>query len=173
VAKRSSADARVMEFVSPMPIDECCHLLRTEMDGPLRFFGSRPTVGRIHRTKLRARKRILYSNAWQPRIIAEMTEQAGQTHISCRFSMRRLGVAALVIWCGFNILNGVGALIPLPRLLTLPPFHGPAPISSAVIDPLWGFLSGYGVMRFGRFLARNERDFLLGFVGDTLKAKPV
>ena len=54
VAEKASADAKVVELLSPLPLEECHFLLEAAMDTPWPwdYFGSWLVAGRISGSKL-------------------------------------------------------------------------------------------------------------------------
>ena len=180
MAEKSGAVAKVVELVSPIPIDECCRFLRAEMDGPLDIFGTRPVIGRIRGTKFRVRKRIwrwytfFYTTPLaHTRLTADMTGRAGLTHISCRLSMHLLAKTFMAIWIGGFVLFGGGFLVVfLARLVFGPPQASADIWFVTVLFPIGALVLTVTVVATLQHLALVERQFLLDFVRDTLKANP-
>jgi hypothetical protein len=175
VAEKASADAKVVELLSPLPIEECHLLLEAAMDTlwPWDYFGSRLVAGRISGSKLFARKQVGYKNLFQTRLSADTLEQDGRTLIRCRFSLHPFTRTFQVLWFA-GVLLICGPIFVM-SLLTLAeaPSRGPAGKWEGVFVPIGMFVFSVGNYWFGRYLARNERQFLIAFVCDTLAATPL
>ncbi len=140
------------------------------MDNPFTIFGGRPVIGRIAGTKLRARKRIWYRNSFQTQLTADLAEQAGQTTIRCRFSMHPLVTAFMAVWFGGVVLTGSGTLVMSLVALAYAQSGAPPGTWLGILIPTVMLVFAVGLLRFGRYLARDEQQFLLAFVRDTLGA---
>ena len=170
MALNFSVESMKVELVSPLPIGEFCRLLRAKIGFPLAIFESRPVVGRVSGTSFYARKRIRYQNPYQTRLTAEMTDLAGQTHIRCCFAIHPLVRAFMILWLAISAISGV---LILPVLLfNLATIRSEAPsetwLSILISVGLPAF--GFGQVRLGRYLARDERRFLIAFICETVEA---
>ncbi len=146
----------VVELVSPLSLTECRRLLRSEMDGPFAFRGKRPLIGWSWGTNWSVLKRIRGRNSFQTMLWATMTERNGQTHIYCRLHVSPFVVLFMAIWFGI-FAHGLY-------------FAPPHPVSSRVLLMAM-ILFGIGLVSLGLYLARGERQFLIDFLCETLKAK--
>ncbi|MBE7211210.1 MAG: hypothetical protein INR65_09340 [Gluconacetobacter diazotrophicus] len=157
-------NSKDVELVSPLPLETCCSRMSAEIGKIWAIPGSRPVVGWTSGTKLRIRKRIWYQNSFQTSMFANMVEQDSHTLIRCHFSMHPFVLAFLVVWFGFVSFFSIatftmflsGRLVIYQSALQ-PPWLG-------LFAPVAMLLFGFGMVRFGRYLARNERPFLLDFV---------
>jgi hypothetical protein len=119
---------RTIEFVSPLPPQECEARLRetTDHDGLLSWFGSRPVVGRVSGRSVRLRKRIWYRNSFQTFLTGSLEERDGSVVFRGKAGMHPLARGIMAVWFGLLVLIG-GALF--------------APVSAGC--------SGVGVIRSG------------------------
>lgn len=132
--------------------------------------GSKPVVGRVTETSLQLRKRIGYRNSFQSFLSATLRHEAGGTLISGEVAMHPFVTVFMFIWFGFVIL--IGGTMFVATVGTL--FFGPGnrhenAWMGAVIPPVM-LVFGFGLVRFGRYLARDEARFLTDFLIQTLNA---
>ena len=161
-----------MELLSPLPLQECLERLKAAIDSPPALFGRWPVVGRVRGSALHARRRVRYANHFQTRLSAELEEQDGGTLIRCRFSIHPAVAVFTALWFGAAIL--IGGMIFFGSLAVL------ADASDGAGSGTWFGLGipvmllafGAGVVALGRYLARGERDVLLAFLRETLRAQP-
>lgn len=167
---------RPVELTSPLSLDICRTKLQDAIDAPLKSFGRRPVIGRIEAANLTARKRIFYKNSFQTRLAADLSQGEGGTRILCRFSMHPFVVAFAAIWlviavligCVIFVFSGL-SLLGLTTLRLRPPEIAWLGLVVPVVMPFLGF----AMARFGLYLARGERQFLIDFLSETLAAHPV
>jgi hypothetical protein len=167
VAGDSSDDLKPVELVSPLPLEECCRRLRAGMDETM--LGVQlafPVVGRIKEGKAAGTRRL--SCSWSPEIYmrrqrnsfktllsADLIDQSGQTRIVCRFSMHPFVMLFTAFWFGIVLLSIVGLSS-----------------SSVLVGPVVMIAFAFGLLRFGRYQSRDDREALLAFVRERLKAEP-
>jgi hypothetical protein len=134
------------------------------------LFGSRAVIGRVTDTSLRLRKRIRYRNSFQSHLTATLRPEAGGTVISGEVAMHPFVRVFMFIWFGGVIL--IGGTMFVAAIGTI--FFGSGSQHQnawmgAVIPPVM-LVFGFGLLRFGRYLARDETRFLTDFLIQTLKA---
>ena len=162
-----------MELISSLPRAECVGLLQADLDTPWAVFGMRPVIGTVGETSLRARKRISYRNSYQTILFARFVEHNDQTGIHCRFGLRLSVRLFSLVWLAFVLL--VGGLIFVFSLATLVARSPAAPAGfwlGLVVPPLLVACFA-GLLKFCRYLARDERDFLQQYLQTLLRAQRV
>jgi hypothetical protein len=179
----SRDEMKPVELVSTMSLEECCRRLRARMDDSM--FGTNltaPVVGRIARTDVIGKRRLSCSwnpanymkrqrNSFRTQLSAELIDQSGQTRIICRFSMHSFVLPFMAIWVGILLLFIVGTLRASPSMLTSP-FEVPAEAWPPLFAPIGMLIFGFGLVRFGRYGSRGDRQVLLAFIRETLMANP-
>ena len=163
-----------VSVVSPLTREECVARLSAAIDSPTTILGKRPAIGTVSADGFYLRKRIFSRNSFQTRIIGTLTPAGGGTNIQCDFGEMPRGVVIAGI-VGVVILL-VGVCAPTAALLSsrgidLSPYM-PQIIAIMVGGSAIGIVFGFAVIRFGRWLARDERAFLIKFVSETLDARP-
>ena len=152
-------------------LDECYQRLNDSVD-PLKFrslFGKKKVIGRVSKTSIRIRKRIKYENSFQPVLTATLRSDANGTKVSGRIGMP---LDVKVVMClYFAIIGSVFIVSVLSHIL-----DGEIPKGSDwmfVILPPIMIIFGFGLLKFGKYLARNEPLFLINFLIDLLDAKEI
>ena len=160
----------VIELASSLPPDECAARLRAAIDqeGVLSatgLFGSKPVAGRIAGHRVRLRKRIWYRNSFQTFMIGSLEGRDGSTIFRGKAGMHPFVTGFMAVWFGLLTLivgaafvAGIGAL-----------FGGRGDPLGVIALPV-GLAFGGGFVWFGRWLARNEEAFLVGFVAEVIAA---
>jgi len=134
------------------------------------LFGSKPVVGRVTETSLRLRKRIGYRNSFQSFLAATLRPEAGGTVISGEVAMHPFVRVFMLIWFGGVILiGGTMFVATVGTMLFGSGSQYQNAWMGAVIPPIL-LAFGFGLVRFGRYLARDETRFLTGFLIQTLNA---
>jgi hypothetical protein len=122
--------------------------------------------------RLHARKRLWYRNSFQTRLSADLKGEGGQTRIYCRISMHPLVAAFMAVWLTFVVL--IGGVVVIESMVALASeAQTPKEVWLGVGVPPLLLAFGFGLLRFGRYLARGERQFLIDFVGQTVGARDV
>ena len=133
--------------------------------------GSKPVVGWVTDSSMRLRKRIGYGNIFQSYFKASMRPEAGGTVISGKITMHPLVRLFVIVW--------FGAIIYIPGPAFLRTIYSMIVGSSTeyentavllVMFPVMLAL-GYGLIAFGRYLARDESRFLTEFLIRELDAR--
>ena len=162
----------VEELVSSLSIDRCRELLELGMDPPMTMFGSKPVIGDVKGSKLRARKRIAYRNSFQTYLSARLIGQGQSTVIQYQFSMHPAVIAFMTVWFAAVILGGGGALVSsLLALVSHSSYRQPV-AWPGILVPVAMLVFGCGMIAFSRYIARGERQFLITFICSTLAIAP-
>lgn len=154
---------------------ECVKRLTAQVDGNLRIFGTKPLVGRIRESSLRVARRIRYRNSFQTWLSANLIDAGGGTRLICRLALHPLVRIFMIVWfTGIILIGGLIGLGAGAGLMTTL-LRGTGPLSPgpvlATLVPLGLLGFGLGLLKFSRYLARDERDFLVSFIKDTLAAR--
>jgi len=166
-----------LEIHSPLPPDECAKRISAAIDSERSalfsfssLFGSRPVVGRVDSSSFRLRKRIAYRNSFQTFLTATMRSEGAGTVIQGEFAMHAFTRVFMPIWFGGVLLiGGTGFVISLVAMFTHSSEQHQGSWPFLLIPPgmlLFGFL----LIRFGRYIARDEARFLTEFLRHTLDA---
>ena len=152
----------VIELVTSLPMEECARRLREALaTGAVR--------GRFDGTKLIVTKTISYRNSFQTRLVANLAEVNGQTHLRCKFGMHPLVIVFMMIWLWFLFSAGGGMVFAAMAALLM---GSPTEDNWAGgLFPGIMMMFGLGVMAVGRIIARGEKGFLIAFVSDTVKGE--
>ena len=135
-------------------------------------FGSKPVVGRITETSLRLRKRIGYRNSFQSFLAATLRPEAGGTVISGEVGMHEFVKVFMFIWFGGVILIGGTMFVATVGKILFGSGNQHENVWMGVVIPPVMLIFGFGLVRFGRYLARDEARFLTDFLVQTLNAHP-
>lgn len=157
----------IVDLISPLSAEECVQRLRFKTaEG---WSGS--VVGSVGATSFRLRKRIGYRNSFQISLYGKIIDESGQTRLHCKVGLHPLVRAFLTVWFG-GVSIGCGAMA-IRTIDLLRNTHGALPANGwqALAVP-FGML-GFGVVlvRSGKYLARDEPDFLIDFVRRALDAR--
>jgi hypothetical protein len=169
-----------LQLYSPLPPDECARRISAAMDcerSTLFSFaaltGSHPISGRVEGSSIRLRKRIAYNNSFQTFLNATMRPEGAGTVIEGAFAMHPFTRFFMPIWFGGVILiGGFGFIISLLAAFT----HSSDEQRSHLpflLGPPGMLFFGYLLVRFGRYLARDEAAFITDFLKQTLDAHDI
>jgi hypothetical protein len=161
-----------MELVSPQPLDECIRRIEERMNAPMSVLAlaeARPVIGRFRGSQLHARRRSFYRNLFF--LSARFSSEAGQTRISCRFSTHPAAAGYMTFWlAAVTLLGGVMAFAVIADVAShRAPMRGVE--WEAIVIPVLMIAFGVGLVRFGRWRARGDREFLLNFLLQTVQAR--
>ncbi|HEX4303786.1 MAG TPA: hypothetical protein VHZ78_13400 [Rhizomicrobium sp.] len=159
-----------IDLVTKLPRAECERRLRQTVASEWSLVTDSGVVGKIEADSFRIHKKIYYRNSFQQHLYGRLLDTPdGGTRISC--DVREMNFKPILILAGaIALLSVIGALwgilshraqlhdVPLVALI--------APVG---VVPL---LIGIGALAvtIGRAAARNERQYLLDFLGRTLSA---
>lgn len=134
------------------------------------MFGSKPVIGRVTESSLRLRKRIKYRNSFQSFLTATLRRDNGGTIISGRVAMHPFVRVFMFIWFGGGILIGGTIFVIAIGSMVFGSGRQPEGAWLGIVMPPVLLAFGYGLVRFGRYLARHEATFLTDFLIETLEA---
>ncbi|HXC54807.1 MAG TPA: hypothetical protein VNU97_05905 [Rhizomicrobium sp.] len=143
-------------LVTGLPPDECTRRLKANVQWGFMPFSQTEVVGMVGARWFRLRRNIWYRNSLQAIAAGRLEESGVGTRIPCAFRMNLFAQVFMAIW----FLGAISSVMALT--------------SNAPSDAFFslGFVGfGIGVVAFCRWLARGERDFLIGFLRDTLDAE--
>lgn len=157
-----------VDLVSPLSRDECVKRLGAEVSSYWAIASGKPVFGSITSDTIKLRKRIYYRNSFQPTLRGHLDDAGTGTRIHCEFG--EIPLLPVFIAAGMIIviaLTGVGMTLRSVNLHEVPLIAIILPLAAL---PL--FLGiGIGSIYLGRWLARDERAYLVDFVRKTTEAK--
>jgi hypothetical protein len=167
-----------INLVTPYGQAECVSRLNAVIDSEnsiLASFaalrGSKAVVGWVTESSMRLRKRIGYGNSFQSYLTATMWPEAGGTAISGKIAMHPLVRVAMIVWFGAIVYMAGG---PFLRTVYLRIVGFPAEYENVevllIAFPVM-LACGFGLIAFGRYLARSEARFLTEFLIRELDAR--
>jgi hypothetical protein len=120
--------------------------------------GSKPLIGKVSPASLRLHKRIWYHNGFQTHLFARVRPMEGGTKISGTFGMHPFTRVFAFIWFGC-VVGFVLYFLFFFLLIRFPDgIRRSDPTGILIAISMLGF--GYALIRFGRYLARNEAQFI-------------
>ena len=169
-----------VELASPHPPETCVGLLRATIDRWWSMGGDRLVIGWAKSNAFALHKRLppLFHNSFQTFAYGILTSTGNGSRINIRFRLKR-AVAAIIIFY-FLLVIVVGGLIFISGLVmaahlmfgvqTLAGQESMPGVLMACGIPAAMLCFGYGLVRSGRWFARNERQFLIDFLCAELQA---
>ena len=154
-------------LTSPLSAEECMRRLRGSVRSDWATFSSAAVLGKVGDTSFRIRKRPspFVRNSFQTHLYARVERLGSQTQITCRIGMNRFIAVFTMSWFAFVLafasVAGGATLFSASK--------GDAAITLAISVGM-GFL-GTGLVRWGRFMSRGDRSFLLAFLRTTIDAE--
>lgn len=166
-------------WVSPFSPAECAERLGSAIDreGSIlvslsAYFGSKPVIGRVSAGSLRLRRRIAYRNSFQSFLFATLEPAVRGTRITAEVKMHPFVRGFMFVWLGFVVFFwGLSAFAVVASATGVVEVHG-SHGWLGLLAPLVMGAFGVGLVKFGRYLARDEERFLLDFVTGILDARP-
>ncbi len=159
---------RLFTLLTP---SECASRLKIAIDTDWRLFGSKPVVGKVTESSLCLRKRIGYRNSFQSVLTATMQREAGDTVLSGKVAMGSFVRAFMFIWFGgLLLIGGTIFVVAIASMISGSSNRQHDAWLGLVVPPAM-LVFGYGLVRFGRYLARDEARFLTDFLIQTLDAR--
>jgi hypothetical protein len=150
--------------MSPLSLQACRERLDAAIDSPWMLFGTKSVIGTAQTGRLIARKRKFYRNSFQTRLVARMEEVPDGTRITCHYGMHPLAAIFMVIWLGFATLIAAAFLVHILKT-------GGADWNWVGVVPFAMPVFGYAMLRFGKYLARDEAYYLSEFVITTVEGR--
>jgi hypothetical protein len=169
--------ARIIVFQSSLSADECRQRLRSNTDEQQRtlfslsgYQGTRPVLSLIQGEQFQLQKRRYYRNDFAPNFYGTIRPWGNNARVEGYFGPPRWTMRFLWVWIGAAVLFTLPmGLIFLRRL----PNDGSRAILLVLtlLVPLMVIAFGLLLPRFGDWLGRNEKTFLLQFLETTLAAR--
>ena len=157
-------------LITGIPPDECCSRLKESVASSWSFDFPAPVVGMVAERRFRLRRRIWYRNSFQAIAAGTLEESGPGTRIRCEFRMNLFVQAFMVVWlCGAVLISGGLAVSTIAAFLRTGDggWNALVAVCFASIFPIFGA----GLLAFGRWLARDERAFLIGHIRTNLEAQ--
>jgi hypothetical protein len=152
--------------------EECRLLLEPHVASGFAFWTDRPVRGSARSGGFSLTKSISYRNSFQTQAAGKFVRTDAGTHIRVRLGLSRPVAALFTFWLlGLTAFAALGFLMlvaDLPRSLNTANLSSPVRLV-AVVGGMLTF--GVALQTFGRWLARDEADFLMRFLGETLEAQ--
>ncbi len=125
--------------------------------------GTYPVVAWRSGRSFRLRKRISYRNSFQTILTVSLVAEGNQTRARCRTGLHPFCIVFLAVWFG-----GIGysEYAVFESVLDHAYVGAAAPTIPAMLAAL-----GAGLVYFGRWISRDEGDFLVEWVRNSLDAK--
>ena len=162
--------SKSFDLISPLPRDECVRRLRALTGRAWIVFSGRPVIGYVGERSLRLSKRVWYHNSFQVCLFGDFLEENDQTRLRCRFGIHPLDAAFMAVWfAGVLLIGGAMSATTVASLLSGRDSI-PANAWLVIVFPLLMLGLGVAMITFGKFLSRNERRFLIDFLGRTIDA---
>jgi len=160
-----------MTLRTRIPIEECKARLASNVDAERLglswsgYSGSRPILGKLRDNSFRLQKRRYYRNSFAPFFFGRFVASDGGTLIEGEFRMHPFVKVFMIVWFSFL---GVFALIML-----ISAFARRADVQgSAVLGlmmPAGMAAFGVALVKFGKWLGRNEETAIIAFLKSTLE----
>ena len=144
--------------------DECFRTLRPLVAASIAIFCSKNVTGSIGPERGAIKKQIWYGNSFQTVIRFHWRPKGDVTVIECRAGLAKLVAAFHYLWLGFaGFFVALITFILIFQVLATPERFA----REMMLIPLGGMsilLVELGMFRLGRFLARNEEEYLIEFL---------
>jgi hypothetical protein len=149
-----------IELVSPLQPDEGAARLAAAIDQGmwLSWRGSKPVVGRVSGWSIRLAKRIGYQNSFQTILRGRLAPHSRGSVFRGTAGMHPGVAFFMAVWLAVAACVGVAGMV-----------GGAAQLVDA-IPALLMMAFGVAVAGLGRWLARNEKPFLVVFLAEVLAA---
>ena len=161
-----------MTLRTQIPLEECKNRLASNVD-PARFeispsghAGSRPIIGKLYDSTFRLQKRRYYRNSFAPFFFGRFVASNEGTLIEGEFRMHPFVKVFMTVWFSF--------LVVIFAILLISVFAGRTEFQSnrvvGLLSPAGMAIFGVLLVKFGKWLGRNEETAILAFLKSTLEA---
>lgn len=157
------------DLVSPLAREECVRRLRANTESWWFPFSNKPLAGHVEDTSFGICKRILYANPFQPLLSGDLLDEGDRTRVRCELEIRLSVIAFMACW--FGILLIVEASAAMRAIHSLLRGGALADAWPSIAGPTFMLAAGAAFVGLGLFQARNEQQFLLDFLRDTIAAR--
>jgi hypothetical protein len=170
------AKPRTIVLQSTLSPEQCRERLRSNTDERRRtpfslsgYRGKNPVISRIDGDTIQLQKRRYYRNDFAPNFYGTIEPWGNTARIKGYFGPPRWAVISLRIWLGAAVLFAIPIVWGSLRQMLNGDWGQNVYVGVAV--PF--FLLAFGLLmpRFGDWLGRNEKTFMLEFLETTLAAK--
>jgi hypothetical protein len=156
---------RRWRFETTLTPEECAARLSPAIDGYFSLFGGKTVIGHANAGGAGLRKRIWYNNSFRSVLTARFQRNGTRTLVECRTGMSIFVIGFMVVWCGGVLLIGGGVAFSALS----DPSLGAGSLGLALFPvAMIGFAAA--IVAFGRWLARDEAEFLDAFLRRRLDA---
>jgi hypothetical protein len=160
---------------SGLSAELCIARLRETTDEQHRTFfglsgyrGSKPILSQIQGNNFKLQKRRYYRNDFAPNFYGAITSWGSSARIEGAFGPPRWTVIFSRFWIAFMVL--VSVPVAIASFVRVQPSH-PNDAYISVFVPLLLVASAFFAPKFGDWLGRNEKTFILQFLETTLQAR--
>ncbi len=155
-----------IKLVSPLTPDECVSRICAAIDnyGLFSWGGSRHVIGRVSRLTVRLRKRIWYRNSFQTFLTGYFERRGNSTVFIGQTGLHPFALLFLVVWFGSLLIIGVSTVV-FEQVTNQSRLLGCAGLVLMI-----GLM--VGIVWSGRWLARDEEQFLIAFLAEVIAANP-
>jgi len=161
-------------FHSPHPVEECYRRLKESVDTSFfPYFSSKQVAGSVSKSSVSLRKRISYRNSFQTVLRASLKPSAVGTEIISTIGLHPHVKIFMFIWFGgLTIIGGTIFVVALSFVFGESAHISIGAVMGMLIPPGMAVF-GIGLLKFGKYLARDESILLIDFITDRLDAKEV
>jgi hypothetical protein len=168
--------ARIILMESTLSTEQCWQRLRTQTDEQRRalfalsgYAGERPVLSRIEGDQFQLQKRRYYRNDFAPNFYGTIRAWGNTARVEGHFGPPRWVMRFWKIWLAAAV---VFTLPPIVIVLQKLPRDIPRiSMLAGLLAPLSLIALGLLLPRFGEWLGRNEKIFLLQFMETMFSAK--
>jgi hypothetical protein len=161
-------------FLSPHSMEECHKRLKGSVDTSFFLhFSSKQVAGKVSKELISIRKRINYGNSFQTVLKASLKPSENGTELLFTIGLHPFVKIFMSIWFGgLFVIGGLIFIITLSSLFEKNASADSGMIMGILIPPGMAIF-GIALLKFGRYLARNESAFLKTFLVHLLDAKEI
>jgi hypothetical protein len=160
-----------VDLASPLQREECVRRLSEQVEQGWGFSSARPVIGRVDDSSFRLCKRIDYRNSFQTLLRGTFVEESRRTVLLCRFGPHPTVRVFMIVWLTFTGLMAIASVAGTMAALRHGWLWNSGDQWMPIVMPPLMFCFGIALFIFGRFIARNEQDFLVRFLAETLDAR--
>ncbi|MFH2044876.1 MAG: hypothetical protein ABIK92_07000 [Pseudomonadota bacterium] len=161
-------------FRSPHSIEECHRRLKESVNTSFfPYFSSKQIAGRVSKRSISISKRIYYRNSFQTVLRASLKPIPSGTEIISTIGLHPFVKIFMFIWFGGLII--IGGIIFVIALSSFFKENSRSEIGSimGILIPPGMAIFGIALLKFGKYLARDESKVLQKFLIDLLDAEEI
>jgi hypothetical protein len=152
------------DLISPLSRQDCVLRLKSKADPAW----SDAVTGSVGESSFRLSRRIAYRNSFQPCVSGTLIDDNGQTRLHCRIGLHPLVRAFCIVWFGVVSIACVAIIAAAAGMLTQ--HTAPAKLWPGAAVPFLMLTGGAALVGFGKFIGRDDADFLKVVLRRTLEA---